>query len=418
MCRSADRPAVTGSAETAGPDEPVATAAGSDRATWGLVGGASLMVIALGAYEIAPASVTPLIRESMGIGAAAAGLLVGVMFGIAFVTSLPTGAILDRTDTRVAMAAAVAALFVVGAWGWWAATSGHYLSLLASRVVAGAAFVAVWNAGIDIVSEAAADARRATMVAVFTASSPLGFALGQGLSPVIAARWGWPAIFVAYNGIALVGLALFWPASRGLGAAGGAPPSAREFGQVLRNRGVWMVGSLGFLGYSLYLFVNSWGPSYLTSEIGMSLGLSGFLVALFPAVGVLSRVSGGVLSDRLFGGRRRPVVLLSFVVAVPLLGSFPVIRAVAALVVSLVVAGFAIQLMIGLSFAYVRELVPGRVGGTAVAFHTGAGMGGAFASPIAGGAVIDAVGYPVAFLGAAGLAAVGVAVAWVAPEPG
>ena len=400
------------------PDESAPPAARSDRVLGGLVVGASLISTALGAYEIAPASVTPLIRESMGIGAATAGLLVGVMFGIAVVTSLPVGAVLDRTDTRLAMALTVVVIFGVGVWGWWAGEAGDYASLLASRVVGGAAFIVVWNAGIDLVSEAADPARRATLVAVFTASAPLGFAFGQSLSPAIAARWGWPAIFVAFNGIALLGLLLFWPASRGLGRAGGTSPTLDEFGSVLRSPSVWTVGALGFLGYGLYLFVNSWGPSYLTAEVGISLGLAGLLVALFPAVGVVSRISGGVLSDRLFDGRRRPVVLASFLVAAPLLAGFPLLRSVWPLVVGLLVAGFSIQLMIGLSFTYVRELVAPRVAATAVAFQAAVGMGGAFVSPIAGGAVIDAAGYAVAFLGAAALAAAGIGLAWWAPEPG
>lgn len=412
MVASTDPPGVT--AQDGTTPEP---ADDSDRVNWGLVAGASFISVSLGAYEIAPASVTPLIRESLGIGATAAGLLVGVMFGIAVVTSLPVGAVLDRTDTRAAMAVSVVAVFVVGVWGWWAAEQGDYASLLASRLVGGIAFIVVWNAGIDLVGEAAADARRATLVAVFSASAPLGFALGQGLSPAIAARWGWPAIFVAFNGLALLGLALFWPTSRGLGQAGGAAPSVDEFANVLRNRRVWIVGTLGFLGYGLYLFVNSWGPSYLTAEVGVSLGLSGVLVALFPAVGVVSRVSGGVLSDRLFGGRRRPVVLASFLVAAPLLAGFPLLRSVPPLVAGLLIAGFAIQLMIGLSFTYVRELVDERVAATAVALQAAVGMGGAFVSPIVGGAVIESAGYTAAFLGAGALAAVGIALAWWAPEP-
>ena len=256
------------------------------------------------------------------------------------------------------------------------------------------------------------------VVGVFTASAPLGFALGQGLSPLVAARWGWPAIFLAFDGLAVLGLALFWPTSRGLGRAGGGTPTFSEFASVLRNRNVWVVGALGFLGYGLYLFVNSWGPSYLSSDLGLSLGLSGLVVALFPAIGVVGRAGGGVLSDWLFGGRRRPVMLAAFLIATPLLASFTLFRSVLTLVAVLLIAGVAIQLMIGIAFAYVRELVEPRVTATAVAYLTAVGLGGAFLSPIVGGAVIDAGGYRTAFLGAGVLSAAGIVLAWWAPEPG
>jgi predicted MFS family arabinose efflux permease len=315
------------------------------------------------------------------------------------------------------MALAVLTLVIAGVWGWIAGRNGDYRAVIASRAVGGVAYVVVWNAGIDIVSRSVEASRRATAVGVFTASGPIGFALGQGAGPFVAARFGWPAIFIAFNGIALIGFALFWPASRGLGHSSSSAPSLAEFGDVLRNRDVWLVGALGFLGYSLYLFVNSWGSSYLTEMVGLSLGVSGLLVALFPAVGVLARMSSGALSDQLFDGRRQPVVLGSFFVAAPLVVGLTHLRSIAVLVAMLLVAGFAIQLMLGLSFTYVRELVNPRVAATAVAFQTSVGLAGAFLAPIVGGAVVDAAGFDTAFLVAGGCAVVGVLIAWRAPEP-
>ncbi|WP_311173726.1 MFS transporter [Halobellus ordinarius] len=386
--------------------------------TVGLVLGASLVSAGLAAYEIVPASVTPLIRESLGVGSTRAGFLVGIMFGVAIVASLPAGAVLDRTDSRRVMALAVLVLVVAGIWGWFAGGNGNYWSVIASRAVGGVAFVVVWNAGIDIVSQAASPENRATVVGVFTASGPIGFALGQSTGPIVAGRFGWPAIFIAYTGVALVGLSIFWPMSRGLGAARGETPSLSEFGTVLQSGTVWRIGTLGFLSYALYLFINSWGSSYLTEEIGLSLALSGALVAVFPAIGALSRVSSGVLSDRVFGGKRRPVLIGSFGLATPLMLVFTQFGTIPVLIALLFLSGFAIQLTLGLSFTYVREVVEPHVAATAVAFQTSVGLAGAFLSPIAGGAVIDAAGFDVAFALAGGLGAVGVLLAWRAPEPG
>jgi len=391
-----------------------------DGRTWrtvGLVAGTSLISTGLAAYEIVPASVTPLIRDSLGVGSSAAGLLVGVMFGTAVVASLPAGAILDRTDSRRMMVLAVLALFVAGVWGWIAGRSGSYWSVIASRAVGGVAYVIVWNAGIDIVSRAVSAANRATAVGIFTASGPVGFAVGQGTGPLVAARFGWPAIFLAFTGVPLLGLLVFLPASRGLGGARGDAPSLAEFGTVLRNRTVWLAGTLGFLSYALYLFINSWGSSYLTGEIGLSLAASGVLVSVFPAVGLVSRISSGLLSDRVFGGRRQPVLLGSFLVAAPLMLVFTRLGSIPLLVAVLLLSGFAIQLTLGLSFTYVREVVESHVAATAVAFQTSVGLAGAFLSPIAGGAVVDAAGFDVAFLLVGALALVGVALAWRAPEP-
>jgi nitrate/nitrite transporter NarK len=394
------------------------TAVTSERARWGLLAGAILIAVALGAYELVPASVTPLIRASLGVSASEAGLLVSVMFGTAVLASIPVGIVLDRTNSRYAIAVGVGLLLVAGMWGWQAATAGAYWSLVASRVLGGLAYVIVWNAGIDIVGRSFSAARQGTAVATFTASASVGFAIGQGTGPIVAEQFGWPAIFPIFTGIACVGVIIFWPMSRGSGHATGAPaPALADLGRVVTNRRVWTVGLLGFIGYALYLFVNSWAPSYLTDDLQLSLGLSGALVALFPAVGVLSRVTGGVLSDTLFGGRRRPVVLLSFLVATPIIAGFTAIRTIPVVVAALLVAGFAIQLCLGLVFAYVRELVEPAVAATAVAFLTSVGLAGAFISPIAAGRLIDATNYETAFLVAGTLGVLGALLAWYAPEP-
>lgn len=425
MSEDAGSGAETAAADTAGADTGEGVAADADRsgrerserARWTLVAGLSVMSMAFSAYEIAPASVTPVLRASMGIGATRAGLVVGVMFGAAVLGSLPVGALLDRTNSRVAIALATVVGLAVGVWGWVAAERNAYYLLLASRVFGGLAFVVVWNGGIDLVSRAVEPSRRATAVGVYTASGPVGFALGQGAGPPIAAAFGWPAIFLVFNALPLVGLALFWPTSSGLGhSAAGSAPTLAEFGRVLRDRHVWLVGSLGFLAYSLYLFVNSWAPSYLTDVVGLSLGMSGLVAAFFPAVGVLSRIGGGMLSDRLFGGNRRPVLVISFLAAAPFLVVLAASRTVALLVLTLLGGGFAIQLSIGLSFAYVRELVEARVAATAVAFQTTLGLAGAFVAPIAGGALIETTSYETAFLVASALSLLGVGIAWIAPE--
>lgn len=384
---------------------------------WIAVAGISLVSAGLAAYEIAPASVSPVVRASLGVGPTAAGLLVGIVFGTIVVSSVPFGMALDRTGSREALALAVLALVIAGVWGWWAGERGDYPSLLVSRVLGGMASAVVWNAGIDVVGRLVADRNRATAVGVFTASGPLGFAVGQATAPVVASWVGWPAISPAAASVGVLGLAVFWPTSRGLGRRSGDPPSLRDVGTVIRSPAVLQVASLGFLAYSLYLFLNAWAPSYLTDDLGLALGLSGLLVAAFPATGVLARTASGLISDRLFDGRRRPVVVLTFAVSAPTLVAFTRLATAPLLLAGLLLAGFAIQLTLGLSYSYVQEVVTPKVRATAVAFQTSVGLTGAFLAPVVGGLVVDAAGYDVAFLLAGGVAAVGFVVASRAPEP-
>lgn len=390
----------------------------SRRQTVGLVAGVFTLSTSAAAYEIAPASILTLVRESLGVGPTAAGWLVSVMYATAVVASIPVGIALDRVSVRLTVAAAGVALLVAGAWGWVAATAGAYWWLFASRVLGGFAYVTVWNAGASLVGQAVDSDLRATAVGAFTASAPVGFALGQFGSPLVAAPFGWSAVLPTFAALAAVGVTVFLLATRGerLAVDSGTPDRA-EFRELFTNRAAWTLSTLCFLAFSLYLFLNSWLPSYLTDRLGVSLALSGSLTALFPAMGVISRTGGGVLSDRVFGGKRRPVVLLSFVVTTPVVVGFVVFTAVPVVVALIVVAGLAVQLALGLLYTYMAEVVDPAVRGTAVSMLTSVGLFGAFAAPIAGGEIISRAGYRPAFLVAAVVAVAGVVLAWYAPDP-
>ena len=387
--------------------------------TMGLIAGLFILSTAAAAYEIAPASIIPLVQTSLEVGSTEASWLVSVMYGVSVLASIPLGVLLDRTSVRRVVALAGVALLVAGAWGWAAASAGDYWSLVASRALGGLCYVVFWNAGANVVGQAGAPERRATAVGVFTASAPVGFVLGQFGSPLIATRYAWPTVLPAFAAIAALGVVVFLAATRGtrLGVDTETPDPA-AIRTLFTDRAVWTLAVLCFLAFALYLFFNSWLPSYLTESLGVSLAVGGLLTALFPAVGVVSRTAGGLLSDRLFGGRRRPVAVLAFAATLPAVVTFVLYTGAAAVVAALVLAGFTVQLAIGLLYSYVAELVAPAVRTTAVSLVSTVGLAGAFLGPIAGGAIIDAAGYRFAFLVAGIVTIVGIGLAWSAPEPG
>ncbi|KAB1190493.1 MFS transporter [Haloferax sp. MBLA0076] len=385
----------------------------------GLLTGFFVLSTAAAAYEIAPASVFPVIQASLGIDGSTAGLLVSIMYATAVVTSIPIGIVLDRFSVRRVVFFGAVALSVAGAWGWYAATAGAYLSLLVSRVLGGLAYVIFWNAGANAVGSAVESRHRATAVGVFTASAPVGFALGQFGSPLIEDVAGWPAVFPLYAALCVVGVTIFLLATRRhVPGVDAAAPDRAALRELFTSRAVWIVCVLCFLAYSLYLFVNTWLPSYLVDAFDVSLATSGLLTALFPAIGAVARSSSGVISDRVFGGKRRPVILSSFVVATPAIVAFVFISQLGLVIGAVVVVGFAIQLITGLIFSYIVELVAPTVRTTAVSLLTSIGLLGAFAAPIVAGAIIDWAGYSLAFFVAGGVALMGVLLALRAPEPG
>lgn len=373
------------------------------------------------AAVIAPASVFPLIRADLAIGPTLAGWIISVMLGTQALTSVFSGMALDRWNNRRMITLGTVAFVGACVWSWQAALGGSYWLLLVGRAGSGVALMVVWNGGINMIGRAVASDVRATAIGIFSASAPAGFAAGQFVGPVVADAAGWAAIFAVLGGASIVSLAVFRTASRSREHDGAetAVPRFADFRRVFVSRHVWFVSVMGFMAFSLYSFLNSWMPSYLAEVHGLSLAESGLLVASFPAVGVLSRSGGGLLSDVVFGGRRRPVALLTFGVSAPFVAVLFFAPSTVVLVVALVAIGLFVQLGMGLFLTYIRELVEDNVNATAVAFLSGIAIFGAFTAPVIGGVLIETTGrYGTAFGYAGVVAVVGCAMALFAPEPG
>jgi len=394
--------------------------------------GAWLLTAAVHVYVIVPASVLPTVADGLGVPQTTAVWLVSAVFVSWALTNVGVGVVIDSIgDVRVVAAGGAVAVGIALA-GWLAAADGLFWLLIGTRVVAGIAIGAIWIAGTTLVGRLYTVEHRATALGVFTTSPPAGFAAGQVLGPRVTATAGWPAIFAAGGLFSAAGLATFGAAHLSIGGTTGSRDDGDEpdtddvttdqttqqrFATVLRNRTVLLGAVVAFAAYSLYLFLNSWLPSYLTSAFALSADASGLLAAVFPAMGVISRAGGGVISDRLFDHRRLPVLRWSFVVATPVMVLLAVSTSIPALVGLLVVGGLVIQLTFGVVYSYVQEAVAPGNQGTALSILGSAGISGAFSAPVIAGLLIDLTGaYSAAFAYAIAMAVLGVGLVFLVAE--
>lgn len=389
-------------------------------ARWHLVAGGWLLAAVLNAYIIVPASFFSVISEQLAITSTAASWIVSVMFGVGVVASIPAGIALDRTDNRRVIVIAAGVLFVSCSWSWYAARTGSYWTLLAARALGGLTFPVIWTGSMNLIRRTFDTATQATAIGVFTTSAPAGFAIGQLSGSVLASQLGWTVPFGIFAVPAGLAGGLFWVTSRHVPGRSGesSPPRIADFRYVLTNRHVQSVALMGFLAYSVYVFFNSWMPTYLTDQLGLSLAASGALVAAFPAMGILSRSGSGFISDWFLTQRRQPLVAVAFGAALPLVTVVAVSKVVAVLVVCLVLAGLFVQLGIGILYTYVQELVDPTVSATALAALTMMCSLGSFTAPIVTGFLIEQTGgYVAAFSYALLIVGIGTVLAYRGPEP-
>lgn len=389
------------------------------QSAWAVLATAWLLANVTAALTILPAGMLILIIDDLAVGSTAASWLISSTLLLPALISVPIGIWIDRINDHDIMLAGTAGILILSIISWWLAITDAYWPLVAARVLIGAGIVTIWIGGANVVGATFTDQYRATALAVYTTSAPAGYAIGQYLPPRLAIAYGWEInllVFGLASGLTFVIFSITVRRVDHLDATG-PTPALGDFKRLFAVRQTWLVCGLAFVGYSLHLLFNSWMPTYLTTEIGLSLEDSALFVALFPAMGVVSRISGGVLSDRIFGQRRRPIPLISFTVTLPIIVITAVTTDAVFLIVLLVLAGYFIQLSIGVLYAYIRELVSTDIAGSATAFLSSVAFGGAFIAPLAAGALLDATGsYRTVFAYATALAATGIIIAWYSPK--
>ncbi len=380
------------------------------RRPWLVLSGCFLVSVGFNAYLLSPASLLPLLTGEFGVDKPTAGLAISAAYLSWVLLQLPGGLLLDRHDNRRLVYAA-AAVFVVAAVAGAAVDS--YPAFLATRLLGGATAVFLWTGNANIVNRSFPAEVRALGTSAFVASAPVGLAIAQFAGPHIAAAWGWRAVLLVYPLVTLVGLPVFALALREP-VRNASRLSMAAFLRTLREPAILAVSLASAFAYALFLFLNSWMPTYATEVLSAELAAAGAAAALVPLAGIVARPGGGWLSDRL--GRRRPVVLLSFVLALPVVGGLALAGALPTFAAALLLAGFASQLGIGVVYVYARELAGAGAGGTSLALVTAASVVGALVSPVAGGWVVEALSWTAAFGFAATLAVAGALSVLAAPR--
>lgn len=257
-------------------------------------------------------SLAPLIRADLGLTRQEAGSFISAFYVGGVLTSLPAGWLADRVGVRWTLLggqALVAAGFLA------MVVSPGYPGLLVAVLLAGLAYGAVNPSSTKGVLVWFPPRSRATVVGLKQAGFPLGGALGALLLPSLAGGLGWRgALGVAAGLIGLsavaAGVGYRDPPAEERGPGIPAPRRPR-IGAVLRSRAIWLVSLATLLFSTVQVSWISYLPLYLAEAGGLSAVAAGAVLGQAQVGGIVGRVAFGMLSDRLFGGRRLIVLVLA-----------------------------------------------------------------------------------------------------------
>lgn len=361
-------------------------------------------VVFLNAYIIAPAPAFLQLMGSLGIGNAAAGALVSVLLLSAILVQIPGAYLIDRINNRHIVVFSVLGLNLASVPAF---LLHRYDVVLSSRFVAGLFVPLIFVPLANLVGHAFPEARVRALGAYLSAP-PAGYALGTFATPYIPPLSGLPSIFVAYSIPILLLLPAIYVASSGIGEDRGPMYPLREYVAAFRSLELWRLG-LAFAGtYALYIFFTSWMPTFLSIEGGLSPAASGALVALVPAMGILSRPLGGLMADTIHKRDKRVIPLVSFTLLLPLSLVWTTGASITWALLLLPLAGFFVQLPFSVYYAFSSQILPQRLTGGAYTFMNTTSLIGGVLAPFVAGYLVDVSGaFRPVFFFAAGLAVTG-----------
>ncbi len=339
-------------------------------------------------------SIAPLIRENLDLSVAQAGSFLSAYYIGPVLMSLPAGWFADRWGVRGTMILGQA-LIAIGLGAVAGAPSFSFMIII--LVLAGAGY-GVLNPTTTKAGMAWFPPRqRATVVGLKQVGLPAGGAVGALVMPPLALAFGWRTA-VAVAAAVVAGLALLtWALYRDLPepAAAGPAPERPGFWAVMRNRDLWLVGVSTLIFAGVQTVFLSFLVLYLRDVVQIALVAAAKYLVAAQCGGVVGRIGFGVLSDRLFGGRRRIVLAIAGVgsIACALLLSTTAPGAGPGRLVPLAAGiGFFGVGWNGVQHTLMAELAGVRAAGTAVGLGLAISSLGVTVCPPIFGLVVERVG--------------------------
>ncbi len=308
---------------------------------------------------LAVAPLAPFFLDAFGLSRARVGLLLPAVYLGGVLMAVPVGWLTERRGVGLPLAGG---LVTVGALAALAAGAPSFPALLACLVLAGFGFSVLNPTTGKAVYDWFPARERGVAMGIKQAGLTLGGIVAALSLPPIAAALDW-RIAMATAGAAAIVMALVVvlayraPAVRHA-ARPAAPARFRALGPFLRRRGVAVIFGAGLalsiaqsslLGY-LVLFARE---TFAISSVEAAR-----LLALAHLGGVAGRLGWGVVSDRLFFGRRRPGLAINALIgaAAYVCFAFGDRLPLGAAVVLAFVAGVGAFGWVGLYFALVAEI--------------------------------------------------------------
>ena len=335
---------------------------------WFYLGIATLSQTALATIHLGIPTLIPLIQAELALNLTEVGMLVSsVNIGVV-ATVLWAGRAADRFGERLVIGYGTIA---GGTMVLMVNFSESFVSLLPVFFLIGAPMATGTPAGSKAVAGWFPQKERGTAMGIRQTGVPVGGTIAALVLPSLGLAFGWRFALSA-TGLVTIAMGIsvlllykqpeHLSVSRGSALIGGAR-------DIIRRKDIWAVTLYAAIMAGCQWCYLSYIELYLTEDILLSLILAATLLAAGQISGAVGRIVFGLVSDRLFLGRRKPVMILLGIVGIAMAILMAFLRPeTPAWFIFVVVCFLGLGTMSwqGLYLTLVSEIVGSRMAGVAV----------------------------------------------------
>ncbi|MCI1935991.1 MAG: MFS transporter [Bifidobacteriaceae bacterium] len=379
-------------------------------------------------------TILPMVRSEFGINNFTAGAVSSLFFLGYAISQIPAGLVMGKKGTRTIVSVAILGFSVI------TFLLGHSVSavmLLVLRLVLGLIEGATPVGMTSTINAWFPFKEKGTATGVYIASTMLAPILAPIVATQISTAYGWRNVFIYVSAIpAFIMAFVFFFVVRShpwqskhvnkaelehiTGDAAQGKGTARDFGnmgvldkiirlkslkplqtnkEVLSSWSIWGVTLAYFCMNNVLYGMITWIPSYLHAARGYDVISMGWMSSMPYIGGFVGALLGGVVSDKVFHGRRKPTMMLTAILTAVMMGILlvtPDNSAILALV--LILAGFFLNIGWSSFTSVAMNMTTTTTYPFAISIINSGGNLGGFFSPMIVGAVLDLTGnYTVAF---------------------
>ena len=350
----------------------------------------------------------PLIRKDLGLSFTQGGTLSAATTSVYALMQIPAGYLTDRFSPK--------RLFFIGVLGtcilcFTFGLVSEYWQALANQILSGFFRALIFMPGLLLLTGWFSSNRRATAMGLSSIGALWGTIVLNIAGPLLVTAFGWRFPFLSFAPAGIIASFVFLRFGKESPPIGEQRKVAmREMLQLFRYRVMWVCGILQYIRLAVMQSIAFWLPSFLIHEKGLSLQLTGLIIAIQFGLIAPSNLLGGYVSDRL----RNPTLVISFALIILAITTalFVVVNNIIVLIALICINGIFVQMYFGPLFAVPIDMLGMRTAGMLGGFSNFFANIGAFSFIYLLGILKDTTGsFDSGFYAIAGICVIGLAFA-------